>query len=112
MKIERENPFNNTNTLEEVVRELQVFSENVSEILNSGIRFADNHNGQILTCEFTDPDTDTTFTHSLNFVPTGYLVFTRSVAMIVYNGSMTDFFTKTSVTLRSDSAGIATILLF
>ena len=112
MKLDRQNAFDKVKTLDDLISAMQIFATNVGEIVNSGIRFNQNFRCQIIEVDFTDANTDTTFSHSLNSVPTGYLALTKSAAMIIYNGSSTNFFAKTTCTLRSSAIGTANIMIF
>lgn len=110
MKLDGMDAFNRLTEGKEIARFMTIFSGNVGNILNSGISFADNFKGQLLTCVFPSANTDTVFAHQLNAVPTGYLSLGQDAALIVYDG--TNVFQRDVVTLRASAAGTARVFIY
>lgn len=82
----------------------------IINILNKGILFADNFDAVLLTIPFTAANTDVSSTHALNRVPIGYYALNLSAVMVLYNGSLA--FTENQITLKSSAVGTALVLIF
>jgi hypothetical protein len=84
----------------------------VKAILNGGIKFSDNFDAKMVS--FTSsatPDAENTVTHTLGKIPTGYIVYSRNKAAVLYDG--TTAWSTTSIYLKSNVASTAfKILVF
>lgn len=91
-------------------QELLNYSFNLAQVLNGGLKFSDNFNGEILTLADTGPaDSEQTVPHSLKRLPTGFLVLRRSNAGVVYDSGTA--WTTTTIFVKC-STGNATVTLF
>lgn len=102
-------PFN-------VAKELQLFltdlDMNLDAVLNKGVSFEDNFNGEFVT--FTSnatPDTEDTVTHHLKKAPAGFIVTGLNKGAVIYAGGTMD--TETEIHLKSTVAStLCTIFIF
>lgn len=93
-------------------RSLDKQFEKIGEILNKGLRFADNFDAYIgaLTTNAT-PGVETAIAHGLKRVPSGFLVIQKDKAAHIYNGSTA--WTADNIYVRSDVASVtATLIIF
>lgn len=95
---------------EERVQATTLFLKDVFNILNKGFTLTDNAKGAFLTVTFSLADTDTQIRHGLDFVPTNYLLCGSSVAMSVYDGTLSP--DKTFIYLKTSAAGSARLFVF
>lgn len=86
------------NLLDELTR----YCRDLARILNSGIKFEENFNCEIIS--YTSNSTanaEDTIPHSLGRIPTGYFILHRSKAGIVYQGPATGTpWTDTNIYLK------------
>lgn len=111
MKISENEGIDNQKTLDGVKLQVQRFANQVEQVVNNGLSFADNFKSQTIIVNFTVANTDTQIRHQLGSIPVGYIPIGKSVSLDIYDGS-TDVFNKTFVTLKSSAIGTATILIF
>lgn len=75
----------------------------LSELLNTGIRFSDNFDANILTSSDTGAaNTEFSLTHTLKRVPTGFIVINNNKAGVVYDSGTA--WTVTTIYLKCDVA--------
>lgn len=86
-----------------------ILFQQIQDILNNGILFGDNLNGQIKTVSFNAANTDVFVAHDLNRVTQYFIVLNLSAAMIVYKGSQAN--TVQGSFLRSSAVGTADVFL-
>jgi len=85
---------------------LSGFVHDVTRILNRGVVFEDN-----VDCAFVSftsnatPDTEDTVAHGLGRVPTGYLVYSRDKAGVLYDSGTA--FTASNIYLKCNVASVA-----
>ena len=92
--------------------ELVSYSLELANILNAGLKFADNFNAQIKT--FTTnaaANTEDAVAHTLKRVPTGFIIINRDKAGIVYDSGTS--WTATNIYLKCSAAATAVkIMIF
>jgi hypothetical protein len=93
----------------EQIRFITQFFENVKQLINNGLSFADNFNTKILTLTFSATNTDTALVHGLGRAPVGYLILRRSANMVVYGATAN---TSSIIYLKSSAAGTVTVSVF
>ena len=87
-------------------RELLSFSLELSDILNKGIKFADNmEDGLVTVADSGNADTEFEVSHTLKRVPIGYLLINIDKAGIVYDSGTT--WTTTKIYLKCNVANCA-----
>lgn len=84
------------------------FLENTVQVVNGQVEFTSNIKGEINQVSFPVADTNVTVTHSLKRDPVGYLVFSVSAAMIIYESSKS----LNNIVLKSSAIGSATVFIF
>lgn len=89
---------------------ISVIFEQIKKAINNGLTFSDNFDGKISEVSFTTADTNTSVSHGLGRVPSGYLVLNRSANMVVYDGSSAA--TSSTFYLRSSAQGTCSVLFF
>lgn len=95
---------------EDVPKYLAKYAEEISRILTNGVDFQTNFNGKLLSITFSAANSDTALTHNLGRVPTGYLVYSKSAALIVYDGSLGS--SESVIYLRASAPGTAGVIVF
>ena len=88
---------------QDILRSLTDVFASIESILNNGIKFQDNVDCKLVT--FTSsatPDAENTVAHTLGKVPTGYIVYSRDKASILYNG--TTAWTSTNLYVKANVA--------
>lgn len=101
----------NTNDQAKFFRYASVLLNDIVAVINGGIEInSSNMNLVIISCTFTAANTNTTFSHGLERVPSYYIVCKSSVSAGIYTG--TTAFTSSTVTLKSSAAGTFSIILF
>lgn len=95
---------------EEMPRYLSKYGEQVARTINGGLDFATNLSGVTVSATFSVANTDVTVTHNLGRIPTGYIVTSITSSMVIYTGSIAS--TTSTITLRCDGGGVATLLIF
>jgi hypothetical protein len=90
--------------------ELTSFSLELSELLNGGLKFADNFNCQIKSVTDTgNADTEFAVAHTLKRVPTGFILINSDKACAVYDSGTS--WTTTNIYLKCDAANAAIKLI-
>lgn len=89
---------------------LTLFLKDVYSILSKGLIFQDNFRGAVLDVSFSLANTDTAIVHGLSYVPTKYIVLSRSGNFTIYDGNTAA--DTTNFYLRASSTGTATVLIF
>lgn len=93
-------------------RALDKFSQELTTLLNKGLRFSDNFDSYIgqVTTDPT-PGTETAIAHGLKRVPSGFLVIQKNKPAHVYNGASA--WTVDNIYVRSDVLSVtATLMIF
>jgi hypothetical protein len=91
---------------EDLYNVLTTFVFSVTKILNGGILFQDNFDCKLVS--FTSnatPDTEDTIAHGLGRTPTGYLIYSKDKAGILYDGGTA--FDATNLYLKCNVASVA-----
>ena len=82
---------------------LHRYSTDLSDLLNGGIRFADNFDAEIITVADTGlANVEFTTAHTLKRVPTGFIVLNNNKAGIVYDSGTA--WTSTAIYLKCSVA--------
>ena len=89
---------------------LAQFLDNVKELLNNGLKFSDNFDAKNVSAVFSAANTDTSVSHGLGRVPSGYIVTSISASMVVYTG--TAAWTSSTISLKASAAGTAALMVF
>lgn len=101
----------NINGVQELARFCSNAFSEIQQIINGNISFEDNFRGKVLTVDFVAANVDTRILHDLGYVPTGYIVCSKSVALVdVYDGDQAA--TSTTIFLKSAVAGTVDLLIF
>lgn len=95
---------------EEAARFTTLALTNIVEQINGNLSFVENLNGKLLSMAFTSSNADTAAIHGLGRAPSGYLVFTRSASMIVYDGAQSN--TASVIYLRASAVGSINVYVF
>jgi len=96
--------------LPDVARFVELFAQDVVRVVNGQLDFATNFSAKTIVVTFSNPNVDVIAGHGLGRVPTGYIIAGLSTAMIVYTGSTP--WSKSTITLRSNAAGTASVLVY
>jgi hypothetical protein len=97
-------------TIDDIKRFISNTITQIINIVNGKITFKDNFDGVSVGASFTAANTDTPVVHNLGRNAIGYILVTASAAMSVYTGSQAG--NTTTIFLRSNNPGSATILVF
>ena len=76
--------------------------EQVGQLLNNGLGFADNFNAKLLAVTFSAGNTDVASLHGLGRVPQGYFQVGQTAASLIYDGSSAN--TSSLLYLRASAA--------
>ena len=91
-------------------QELLSFMNELSELLNGGLKFSDNFNAEIIDVADTGPaNSEFSVSHTLKRVPVGYIVINKDRAGDVYDSGTT--WTSTTLYLKDDTANASIKLL-
>lgn len=80
------------------------FVDDLHPVINGKIEFDKNIRSQSVNVTFPVADQDVTVNHTLNKTDVGYIKVSQSAACSIYDGSKPT--TLTTITLRSDTAGV------
>ena len=105
-----ERSFQSNKSFEEFSRWVSVSLEEIIRAINGRIALTENVDAQNISITFSSANADVSFGHSLDRVPSGYVVISQTAALSVYLGSRAG--TRDNFTLRSSAVGSVTILLF
>lgn len=89
---------------------LALLAEQLVTVLNGNIDFQTNFNCKMLSVTFGAANSDAAVSHGLGRVPTGVLEYSKSAAMIIYNGSVPN--NQSVLYLRSSAVGTASVIVF
>lgn len=110
MKINVPFDLSNLKDQDDITRYMSQSFKQIVSVINGGIEFEANMNVKVLSCIFGVVNSNTAFDHTLERVPSGYIVITNSSGMIVYDGSTAN--TDKVIYLRSTVAGTAKVMIF
>lgn len=94
----------------ELKKHLAIFAEQLLQALNGNLDFATNFNCKLLSITFSAAGTDTALPHGLGRVHTGYIVYSRSAGIVIYDGAQAS--TSTTLYLRATATGTASLIVF
>lgn len=94
----------------DLARFVQIFCDNVSKVVNGKLTFSENVDCAIVKATFGSANANVTLNHTLNRAPIGYIPISLSAAMTIFSGSVSA--SSTTLTLQSNLAGSATLLIF
>lgn len=94
----------------ELKKFLSIFGDNVVETINGNLDFSTNFNGKLMSVTFSSANSDVAVSHGLGRVPSGYLVYSRSASMVVYNGSSPS--TSSVIYLKASATGTVGLFIF
>lgn len=72
---------------EEVQKYVDLFCQDVTEVVNGKLDFVNNFASKVITASFTQANTDTVVTHNLGRATSNFLVASKSASCDIYNGS-------------------------
>lgn len=84
--------------------------QDIVNVLNKGVLFADNFDAQIIDVVFSAANTSTAVTHNLQRTALGYYPLKLSAAAIIYDGSGSN--TQNEISLKASAACTAKVLIF
>ena len=100
-KIETDKPENKFE--EALERALRDYTFSLSELLNGGLKFADNFDCDIITvADSGNADTEFTEAHTLKRVPTGFIIININKGGVVYDSGTS--WTTTNIYLKCTQA--------
>ena len=82
----------------------------LADAINGNLDFSSNINCQIIGITFSVANANTTIPHTLNRVPSGYILSRASAALSVYDGTTT--WTASNIFLKSSAIGSVTLIVF
>lgn len=97
--------------LADVIKFVAIGFKDIYDALGNRLSFADNFGSQIIDVSFTAANTDLTIQHTLNRVPTGYVVLRSNAAATLYDTGGTNW-NKTAIVLRSSAIANVTVMVF
>lgn len=104
--------ISNLTDLDEVLRFLNPFCDQVSSALQNGLSFQDNIRASIVPVSFsTNANQNLVVTHKLSATPVGYIAIRQSRACNIYDGSSL-VLGNTFANLKCDTAGVTATILF
>lgn len=109
-KIKVPHDLTNLNDDKEFRRYSSIVIGEIVELLNGGMLPQDNFNTQLISCTFMALNTETSFNHGLNRVPSGYMVFGSTKAMNLFDGTTDN--NNTKIYLQSSATGVCRVLVF
>lgn len=77
------------------------YTAKIGDAINGGIKASDNWDAQIITVTLAAANVEQAVAHTLKRVPTGYIVLSRNIAAVIYDG--TTAWTSTNIYIRSDT---------
>lgn len=89
---------------------LTLFLKDCYNILSKGLTFQDNVRGALLEVSFTAANSNTTIRHGLSYVPSNYILVGSSVAMSLYDGTISP--NNVNIVLKSSAIGTARVFIF
>lgn len=95
---------------EEVQKYVALYLDQVTNLVNGNLSFADNFNAKLLTVTFSAANTDVASIHGLGRVPSGYFLVGSTAAMSIYDGASAN--TSSLLYLRSNATGTARLVVF
>lgn len=81
----------------------------IKQILNGGILFSDNFDAQLKTVTTAGADTEVSVAHTLKRTPTGYLVYSRDKAAVIYDS--TTAWTANNIYIKANVATVTAKLI-
>lgn len=100
----------NVRDLEDLKRFSKQILSDIFDTVNGGLEFKSNIWSDIQDVVFVSANAETQVPHSLQKVPTGYVLVGSNVAATLYNGAST--WTKTHIYLKSSAVVSARVLIF
>jgi hypothetical protein len=99
-------------TLEEIKRSLEEWDRNMNAMLNGGLNFGDNFDGDSVSVTTNaTPNTEDAVAHGLGRIPSGFEVITKDKAGDIYASGTA--WTATSIYIKSTVAAVtATLRVF
>lgn len=95
----------------DLVDRLLRYTLKIGDILNKGIRAADNWDAQTISATLATADTEQAVAHTLKRIPLGYIVLSMDKVATIYDG--TTAWTNTNIYIRSsaDATTVKIILI-
>jgi hypothetical protein len=88
---------------------LSRYTVKLADLLNKGIRVADNLNAHIITITTAGANTEVTIAHTLKRIPAGYIILGMDKAANIYDSGTT--WTATNIYIKASVATVAVKLL-
>lgn len=107
-KIGAQSDLSRIEELNDLIRLLSSWMNEVTPVINGKIEFDQNIRSQTVSVGFPSANTDTTVAHKLNKTGVNFLVVNKTAACDIYHGAGTD--TVNQIYLRSSVAGVTVTL--
>jgi hypothetical protein len=110
MKLKAPQTVSNVESWQDLQRFSDQYFTATTDLLNGNLTFVDNIDVSIVTFNFLAANTTYQVTHTLERIPTGYLVIKKAASTDVYDGVGTN--TGSAIFLRSTVATQVTVMVF
>lgn len=102
--------FSNIKSIDELVRFLSPFINNLQSVINGNLEFTSNFKAILLDTKFSTANLNTGIAHTLGRVPLGYINVGSNVATQLYDGSSPN--SADFIFLRSTVVSNVKLLIF
>lgn len=110
MRLKTVQTLSNQTELEELIRFVSQFQQDIVTLVNGNLSLIDNTRGGFADVTFAAANTDVQVPHRLSFVPNGYIPVSRSTNIQVFDGATSN--TNQFLYVRSSGAGTARLYVF
>lgn len=109
-KITAPNNLSNLKTLDDVIRYMSIFTQDLFDSFNGKVEFDVNLYTRTLDFDFTSANTDVTVSHGLSKVPNGYILVKSNAATSIYDGSKSA--DNKQITLKASVVATTKVVVF
>lgn len=110
MKFTASTDIDRLSNTDDVKRYVSIALDNISQVLNNGIFFADNFNAKLLTITFAAANTEQVVMHGLGRTPLGYFSVGQTAALTIYDGSSEN--TSSLLYLKASATGTCRLWVY
>lgn len=89
---------------------LSKFGDQLLTVINGGLDFQSNFSCKLLSVTFSAANTNTSVSHGLGRVPTGYIPYQKSASLNVYDGTSAN--SASTLNLRASATGTVGLIVF
>lgn len=112
-KLRHQFNFTNLDDVDELSRYLNLFSSEITGVVGGELEFDVNLRSSTVDVSFTTANQQLQIKHTLDKVPTGYILAGSDVATRIYNGTNgTKDWTDTNIYLKSDTIAKVKLIIF